>query len=194
VVIALIPQLGTADVGIDIRTGSVTVDARYEFDVAIDSLHFSVIKVLGQQFRLVPDADPIGQLSLTELPGLYRIRVNPHADETQVDLRYQISGDVFRIPIAVPNLPAKAGGNGVRIVITGVSPNAAVRDGFPRLARQPDGTAVARMENLPSLIRLPPNEGELSANRLADGAVVLLVLVTTAYWVVWRRTRARAAL
>jgi len=185
-----VPQLNTADVAIVIDSNTASVEARYEFAQAVDSLVFHVIKLREQRFQLLPDPSSLAHTTVAELPGLYNITVaRSTGDARRTLLRFEIGGDVSRIPLPVPNLPLEPGAGGVRIEIVGVGTQASLGDGFPRLTRESDGTAVAQLENMPGFVRLPPNQDEWSTNRLADVAVVLLVVASILYWLSRRRTR-----
>jgi len=187
---ALMPQLRAADFTIVIDAGSAVVAALYEFEPAVDTLTFNVIKLRGQRLQLLPVVDQDAALAMAELPGLYSITVERGTEDIQhVTLTYQVTGQIPRIPLPVPSLPPKPGAASVRITLTGIGTEASLRDGFPRLTREPDGSAQAQLENLPGFIRLPPNRDEWNTNRLADGAVMLLVLAGTLYWLHRRRAR-----
>lgn len=190
IIAATVPQLSTVDVVIVLDTASAMVEARYEFEQVDDSVTFSAIKLRGQGFRFVTGSDSIARTTLTEISGLYSIRVTQQtADLHTIRVRYEITGDISRIPLPVPDIPIEHGAGGVRIALTGVSSEASLTDGFPRLTRESDGTAVARLDNLPGFVRLPPNQDEWSTNRLADAAVLLLVVASTLYWLGRRRSR-----
>lgn len=190
IIAATVPQLSTAHVVIVLDTASAVVEARYEFTQADDSVTFFAIKLGGQGFRFLASGDSIARPTLAELPGLYSIRVGRHtADLHSIRLRYEITGDISRIPLPVPDIPIERGAGGVRIALTGVGSGVSLRDGFPRFTRESDGTAIAHLENLPGFVRLPPSQDKWSTNRLADAAVVLLVVAGTLYWLRWRRAR-----
>lgn len=188
------PQLRAADFTIVIDAGSAIVAARYEFEPAVDTLTFNVIKLREQRLQLLPGGDQDAGFIVAELSGLYSITVERGMEHIQrVQLAYQVTGQIPRIPLPVPNVPPQPGTASVRITLTGVAEEASLRDGFPRLTREPDGSAQAQLDNLPGFIRLPPNRNTWNTNRLADGAVMLLVLAGTLYWLYRRRSRAVVA-
>ena len=120
-------------------------------------------------------------------PGLYRITIGA-TDRQSLSIRYGVHGDVSRIPIAIPDTPAQPGRTQIQIRIVGVSPTALLRDGFPRLVREPHGSAVARLENLPNFVRMPPDQRQWSVNRISETGVALIALLATTCWLLWRRT------
>jgi hypothetical protein len=188
---AVVPQLRAADVAIILDADSAIVEARYEFEPAVDTLTFNVIKVRGQQLRIRPVGNQATRMAVAELPGLYNIKVAQGMGDTpHVTLRYQITGQISRIPLPVPDSPLQPGAGSVRITLTGVGREASLRDGFPRLTREPDGSVQAQLENFPGFVRLPPNRAEWSTSRLAEETVVLLVVAGTLYWLHRRRARA----
>ncbi len=190
VVAAVVPQLNGADVTIQIEADSAFVEARYEFEQVQDSLTFFVIKLRGQQLEFIADDEQSQYLTAFGLSGMYSLSVaRQRSDSHQITLRYRITGEISRIPIAVSDVPFESGSVGVHIAVRGVSPNASLRDGFPRLSWASDGSAMLDLDNLPSFVRLPPSQGEWSANWIADLAVVLLVLVSSLYWLYRRRSR-----
>ena len=184
-------QLVAADISIEIDTDSTAVvAASYQIHGKQDSLYLSLAKLRDQRVEFFhPSTAPQGPY-VRESPGLYWIMLAA-SDEETVGIRYGVHGNLSRIPLAVPDAPAEPGRTQINIRVAGVSPTALLRDGFPRLVREADGSAVARLENLPNFLRIPPQKGQWSVNRISDTGVVLLALCATACWLSWRHALSR---
>ncbi len=180
-------QLTTADITIDLTGATTVVEARYEWDEPFEFLTFNVIRLPRQAFRLIPGATS-NTIEIDTLAGLYRVRLTSvtSLNRTAV-IRYEVTGDTFRIPLAVPEIPTEPGVGRVTITIGGLSSHVALSDGFPRLERRTDDYATAELDNVPSFVRLPPNVGDWSVNKLAEITVIMLVALASLYWLLRRR-------
>ncbi len=180
-------QLTTADITIDLTGATTVVEARYELDEPFESLVFNVIRLPRQAFRLIPReaGDTIESDTLT---GLYRVRLTSTTslNRTAV-IRYEVTGDMSRVPLAVPAIPTEPGIGRVTITIRGLGSHVALKDGFPRLEPRNGDYAAAELDNVPGFVRIPPNIGEWSVNRLAEIAVIMLVALASSYWLLRRR-------
>ncbi len=186
----LLAQLTAAEITIDLSTDSAVIEARYEMLEPIDSIDLTLIRVRGQGLQLLTGRPAISLAA----PGLYRL-TSTHAlgPQRYVEVRYNVVGDLDRVPIAVPDVSPPAEGARVRVRVSGLSRAAALDDAFPRLTPQADGTATAELESVPSFLRTPPDGHVWSINHLADASVGLLVLAATALWLSRRRWAARVA-
>lgn len=181
-------QLDSAHVSIELDAKSAMVEARYHIAESADPIRFVLIKLNAQHLRMSIISGAEATVSLDTLPGLYAFTLAPSDwRETVVSVRYEVTGDLARIPLFIPSTPTEPGFGGVRILIRGVGSYAVLNDAFPRLVRATDGSVTARPENLPSFVRLPPNRGSWTTNRVADVSVALLVLFATVSWVLRRR-------
>jgi hypothetical protein len=180
----VLAQLVSAEVSIELTADSALVEARYQAVGAADSIGFTLIRLSGQELHLSSG----GAASMERQAGLYRISASAANSPTGYSvLQYTVSGDLSRIPIAVPNTPPPLDGASVRIRVRGLDRAAAWAGAFPRLEPQVDGSATAELESVPAFLRTPPGERDWSVNRLADAFVALLVVLATAFW--WLRRR-----
>ena len=86
----------------------------------------------------------------------------------------------------VPDTPTEPGGKLVEIRVRGVA-DVSLNDVFPRF-RENGGELLAQLENVPSAIWLPSRR-TLSTNRIADLAVIVVLVMGTALWLLQNRTR-----
>ncbi|MFQ6045042.1 MAG: hypothetical protein ACE5PT_01615 [Gemmatimonadales bacterium] len=182
-------QLAAADVTIEIHPDSAVVQARYELAAERDSVRLSLIRLRG--VSVTPDPGSGRWLPMTGGGGYW---ITAYSAQRTAYLRYVVTGDLSRIPVAVPEIPADPAEEGVALRVLGVNSTARLRDGFPRLEPGRDGWAVARLANVPSFVRLPPETGVLSASGAAQTFVVLLVAGSSVAWALygWRRRRVGA--
>lgn len=184
----VVAQLDSADVVIEIGEMSAVVEARYRIIETAKPVTFILIKLSGQDVQLEVVSTSSDAVEVDTLPGFYQLAVHTRDTAEQVvSVRYVVTGNLARIPVLIPGVPTIPGVSGVRIRIYGIGPDANLRDAFPRLERAADGGVTAQPDNLPSFIRLPPAGGSWSTNRVAEAAVVLLVLFATAFWLLRRR-------
>lgn len=181
-------QLESSDISIDLNERSAVIQARYRIVDAVRPVRFVLIKLRGQDVRL--DAAP-GDSSIVDVhskAGLYEFTVIPSSSGLRtVSVRYEVSGNVDRIPILNPDAPTDPATGAVRIKIQGVPTNAALNDAFPRLVRDRDGSVSATLPNVPSVVRLPAAEGDWSTNRLSDLSVALLIVLSSVLWLLRQR-------
>ena len=181
-------QLASADISVSLGDRSAVVSARYHIRHAPGPVRFVLMRLRGQTAYLAEALPPGGVTGVRVARGLYEFTVTPaDSHETIVSVRYEVTGALTRIPVLGPEAPTEPGSGAVRIRVAGVPETASLEHGFPRLAREADGTAVARLDNLPSLIRLPPARGSLHVNRISDISVVLLVALGLSFWLLRRR-------
>jgi len=180
-------QLTSAQVAVQLGSGDATVQASYALAAAPDSIRFVLARTKDQ--AIVLRESPPGT-RVRALPGLYEIVVTPDKSQTTVRLRYRVAGNVKRIPVPVPDVAAVPGIRTIAIDVTGLPGRSDLDAGFPRLSWVEGGVARARLENLPSLLDLPPLPGEWSFGKIADILVVGLVVSASALWWWWRRLAA----
>jgi len=174
---------------IELGNSRTVVEARYEIGVPFDSLALNIIRLPGQKVSLMA-ADMTDKIESDTLTGLYRLLLTPASGSgTMALVRYEVTGELSRIPLAVPEIPTGPGAKSVRISLRGFNAYAALAEGFPRFELRADGTAVAELDNVPGLVRLPPNRGQWSVNRISEIVVVLLVVLASSYWLKRRRQR-----
>lgn len=183
-------QLAAAQVTIEIHPDSAVIDARYELSVERDSVRLSLIRPAG--VSVAPEAGS-GRWRPMAGGGGYWITANT-ARRTAY-LSFVVRGELSRVPVPVPDVPADPGEAGVEIRVLGVSATAKFGDGFPRLEQSGKGWVVARLANVPSIVRLPPEAGRLTASGAAQVFVVLLVFGSSLAWALhrWRSRRREAA-
>jgi hypothetical protein len=192
--VALAAQLGAAEIMIEVTETSVIVEARYRLTEPRDSLRLTFIAFPGQDLEPL-DPDPATSSSSWDAPHEPTTITVPVSQSGSARLRYRVTGPFARIPIPVPRVPAAPGAAAVTFIVRGLDREARLREGFPRLARRTDGSAVAQLDNVPSLLRLPSSEGTWSVNRAAQAFVLLLLAGAGAAWAfrARRRTGAPAA-
>ena len=176
----------------------VRLEAAYRFRPGLDTARLSAIRVDDASVELAavagvpagtPDADGAGW-RLDSLPGLVRLLVPDPPDS--LTLAWRVRGSRERIPLFVPETPTRPAESRILIEVSGGDFDLAAGRIFPRMERA-EGRLVGRPENLPSFLLLPPTGRVLTVDRAADWSVVLLVLVATGWWAVWRRRAARGA-
>jgi hypothetical protein len=177
-------QLSTAEIMIELGDSTAVVEARYELSDPSDPLVLNIMRFPEQEFHLLV-TDPSNAVGIDTRSGLYRLTIDSAA--TSVVIRYQVSGGLSRIPLAVPDVPTEPGARAVLIGLRGLATRAALARGFPRLELREDGTATAELDNLPGFVRLPPYQGQWSVSKLAEIAVVLLVAVASSHWLLRQR-------
>ena len=184
-------QLASADVRITIDADSAVVNATYETRGTSDSLRFTIIRLRGQTLAVPipqPDSQPV---AVRELDGLTWVIItstsgSPHT----AHLRYTVTGDLSRIPIAVPDVATEPAASRVVVRVVGWSATASLDETFPRFIREVDGSAVAHPANLPNFVRIPPERGRWTVSRLVQWFVVVLFAFTSFVWVARARQRA----
>ncbi len=182
-----------AQVIIDVHADGAVVDASYRIAADTDSVVFWVMRLAGQQIRLteVVADGVVRPTALEERAGLsWLVLPSERSGQVLVNIRYEVVGRVARVPIIIPDPPTDPGVSDVRIRLRGIEPDARLTDGFPRLSHDGEDV-VARPENLPSFVRLPPQRGTISANRVADAAVIVLLILASGYWLYRQRARVR---
>ena len=105
------------------------------------------------------------------------------AGPAEFRIRHTVEGELTRIPIFVPNAATPPGQVAIDITVLGDTDQINLKDTFPRLQRQPDGSLLATVSNVPSVLVLPSG-GSFSVVRISEWIVVLLVVGATAYWAV----------
>ena len=189
VLVLLAFQLNAAEIVIELGDSTAVVEARYEIGKSSESVVFNIMRFPGQELHLLV-TDRNDTVESDTLSGLYRLTVAPAATSgTAAVIRYEVSGELSRIPLAVPDVPTEPGTGGVRISLRGFSARAALAGGFPRFELRDDSTAVAELDNVPGFVRLPPDQGQWSVNRISEIVVVLLVVLASSYWLLRQRRR-----
>ncbi len=179
-------QLTGANVLITLSGDSAVVAAEFERPSGGDSLRAVLIRIPNQEVRLIPPPSA----DLTPRQGLYEMLV-PKVANTTASVRYLVSGDLDRIPIAVPDSPTVPGTGAVHLVVIGLSDSVRLEDAFPRLARAEDMRAVATLDNVPSFVRLAAPNAVFSARSFTAMALLGLLLGSGVWWI-RRRVLARS--
>lgn len=186
------PRLLGAEVTVGLDRAGATVDAVYRLSAADGEVVLHALRVPDQTLTELSGSSPP---RLARLPGLYRIQLPRRAagrdgEAEEVRLRYRVEGPGRRIPLFVPAGPAEPG-SVLEIRVHGVDPSLPLDGGFPRMERTGEGELVARPDNLPTFVLLPSGRA-LTLNRVADAAVLLVILLASGAWLRWRWRVARA--
>ena len=179
VVLTAAVQLVSVTIDVVTEPNRVVIDGSYVYRAQPDSVRFVLAKFRGQSVRITR-----GDWRLRERDGLSEL-VLPGSG-SPFDVQYTIEGPVARIPLFVPDTPTESGGKPIAIRVRGVG-DVSLRDVFPRF-RESGGELLAELDNVPSAIWLPSRR-TLSTNRLADLAVIVVLVMGTALWLLWNRTR-----
>lgn len=171
--------------------GTAELRATYRFRPGTDTARLSAIRIEGVEVEVTSvggvSAETAGgsgvRWRLDTLPGLLRVRVSPAPDS--LTLAWRLRGADDRLPLFVPETPTRPAESRVLIEVRGGDFDLAAGRVFPRMERA-GGRLVGRPENLPSFLLLSPSDEVLTVDRVADWSVVLLVLVATGWWTVWR--------
>ena len=177
VVLTATVQLVSVTIDVALEPNRAVIDGSYVFRAQRDSVRFVLAKFAGQSVRITR-----GDARLRESDGLFAL-VLP-GSESPFDVQYTIDGPVTRIPLFVPDTPTEPGGEPVAISVRGAG-DVSLRDVFPRF-RESGGVLLAELDNVPSAIRLPSRR-TFSTNRVADGAVIVVLVMGTALWLLRNR-------
>ena len=187
IAVVAVLQLTGADVVISVAGNTATVAAAYQMRDTVDSVRVVLIRIPDQSLRVIAPSfvRPVARR------GLYEVTVPSTAHNT-LSLRYRVSGDLRRIPVAIPSLPTMPGAGVVSIVVEGLPDSVALDDAFPRLTRQEAGRAAATLDNLPSFVRVTAASTVFSASTFTTVAALFLLLGSGFWWLrrrVLRRSR-----
>jgi hypothetical protein len=185
--LVVLQQLAAAHISIEIAAATAQVEVRFDITQPGDSLRVSLIRLPGQTLELVSQDGSNAGVGRNQDAGL--TWVTAAVTEGSARLRYRVSGSLSRIPIAVPDVPAEPGAGAVTVKVTGLDATARFHEGFPRLMARPDGSAIARLDNVPSFVRQPPPRFAWSVNRAAQVFVIVLVAGASTAWAVRGRRR-----
>ena len=177
----VLAQLSTAQVTVRFEGDSAIVDAVYEIADS-GTQYFTMRKFLGQGARFSVSTPAIARADVRDPSG---ITIELPAD-TLHRIQYRLTGLLDRVPILVPRTPTDPGRSRVEIRVIGASGDMSLGGGFPRFRREPDGSLVATLENVPSLVRLE-RRGAWTVVKAAEVLVVVLVVVSTVWWLGRRR-------
>ncbi len=172
-------QLVAVTIDVALEPNRAVVEGSYVFEDQADSVRFVLAKFAGQSVRITR-----GDWRLRESDGLFEL-VLP-GSRSPFDVQYTVDGPVARSPLFVPDTPTEPGGKPVEIRVSGVG-DVSLEDVFPRF-RESGGELLARLDNVPSAIWLPSRR-TLSTNRLADLAVIVVLVMGTALWLLRNRIR-----
>ena len=179
VVLTAAVQLVSVSIDVVTEPNRVVIDGSYVYRAQPDSVRFVLAKFRGQSVRITR-----GDWRLRERDGLSEL-VLPGSG-SPFDVQYTIDGPVVRIPLFVPDTPTEPGGKPIAIRVRGVG-DLSLRDVFPRF-RESGGELLAGLDNVPSAIWLPSRR-TLSTNRLADLAVIFVLVMGTAWWLIRNRLK-----
>ena len=172
-------QLVSVTIEVALEPNRAVVDGSYVFEDQTDSVRFVLARFAGQSVRITR-----GDWRLRESDGLFEL-VLP-GSRSPFDVQYTVDGPVARIPLFVPDMPTEPGGRPVEIRVRGVG-DVSLEDVFPRF-RESGGELLAGLDNVPSAIWLPSRR-TLSTNRVADLAVIVVIVMGTALWLLRNRMR-----
>ena len=179
VVLTAAVQLVSVTIDVALEPNRAVIDGSYVYRAQPDSVRFVLAKFAGQSVRITR-----GDGRLRESDGLFAL-VLPGSD-SPFDVQYTIDGPVTRIPLFVPDTPTEPGGEPIAISVRGVG-DVSLRDVFPRF-RESGDVLLAELGNVPSAIWLPTRQ-TFSTNRLADGAVIVVLVLGTAWWLLRNRAK-----
>lgn len=160
---------------------TATVSAEYRILATGDSLRFDIIRLPGQDLRF-EQPPPQAGVRWDTLAGLYRATAAAPARSLDVEFRYRVEGALARIPLPVPEVPARPGVTPVRLSVTGVPPGREARFRFPRFEPGPRGSWRAAPDHLPSFIAILEPDGGWPVPALAQWSVLLVAAGGTAAW------------
>ena len=180
-------QLVSAEIEVDVSSGRV--EGTYRIITTADSVRFHAARQGGGELISYSMGVGAGAPVITGL-GLFQVTLPASGPAvSSIRLAYVVERDARRVPIFAPDVPTDASSGAVTIRVTGVPESARVADGFPRMIRNVDGVVVASPANVPSFIIIPPDEGGVGINRLADGFVLLLIVTSSGLWIARRGWR-----
>lgn len=180
-------QLADARISIAVEEDRAVVTASYRLTPPADSVVYSAIRISGQSIEV---DQPALAADYQSLPGLTRLvsRTASGAEHTET-IVYDVTGDVRRVALFVPDVAAAASGKIVAIEVRGVDPASPLTDAFPRLHWATDSVLIAELADMPSFVRIPGAAGGIGANRLADLAAIAVVAFGTLFWIFRRASR-----
>lgn len=180
-----------ARIRIGISRDTARVAARYRVTDAGDSLRFNAIRIAGQETAFDrPFGNP--RLRLDRLAGLFRVTAIGPGRGLSLELRYQVTGDLARIPLFVPEAPAAPGESRLLILVDGLAPGQTARFPFPRFTHPGPGTWVSTPHHLPAFVALVAPAGGVPVPAMAQWSVLLIALAGTGAWLlVQLRSRRR---
>ncbi len=170
-------QLVSVTIDVALEPNRAVIEGSYVFEGQAASVRFILAKFAGQSVRITR-----GDWRLRESDGLIEL-VLP-GSRSPFDVQYTVDGPVTRIPLFVPDTPTAGGEKQVEIRVRGVG-DVSLKDVFPRF-RESGGELLAELDNIPSAIWLPSRR-TLSTNRLADLAVIVVLVIGTAWWLLRNR-------
>lgn len=189
---AISGSLEEARIRVDVQgphTASVT--AHYRIREPGDSVRFSAIRLAGQELRFEHPISHPG-VRWDTFPGLYRATAPAEGPSLNLELRYQVQGDLSRMPLPVPEAPARPGVTPVRLTVAGVPPGREARFRFPRFEREPRGSWRATPDHVPSfIVMLEPDRG-WPVPAFAQWSVLLVAAGGTAAWLWVQLARRRS--
>jgi len=185
-----------AEIAIGFEAGDATVHATYTVAGAA-SLDLLLLRLMGQDVdlhRATVSGRPAAAGS--EATAL-RLTATALPETTVVEVDYRVSGGLDRIPVFVPSVPTRPPSGAVRILVTGYDPTRLAALAMPRFTRAPDGTLIASLEHVPSLVAVLAEDGAIPVPWIAEVAVLVIALGGTGFWVARlargrRRTREAA--
>lgn len=185
------PVLRDARIRIGVRGDTAHVEARYRVTDAGDSLRFNAIRIAGQGTVFDRAVGP-GGARLDSLPGLFRLTATGRGRSLSLELRYDVTGELARIPLFVPEAPTVPGQGRLLILVGGLEPSRIAAFPFPHFTRPGAGTWMSNPSHLPAFVALVAPDRGLPVPALAQWGVLLLALGGTGAWLlVQLRTRRR---
>lgn len=191
--VPLPPATATSTDTILIRLGPGAAMVTQRIPVLDRVVEAHAIRLEGQWLHIERAAaeKPLSGQGFDRLPGAYHLRLT---GEAPVELRYRVAGRLDRIPLFVSSPEARLAAGPVTLRVELARESSARLDlgtSFPRFGRSSDGALIATLSSTPSFVRLDA-AGRLSFARVADLAVVILILIAAGW--AWRTARASEVL
>jgi hypothetical protein len=180
-------SLTEARIQIMVSGDTARVIAWYRFAGTADSLRLEAFRPKRQTLVLHGVAGA-AQFRLDTLAGLFRLVTRQTDAAPALDVRYDVTGRLSRIPVFVPEVPTTPGSSDVLIRVAGLGASHVAAYRFPRFRREPGDGWLAQPDHLPSFIVLAATPGSLPVPALVQWSVVALVLLATGAWLLaqWR--------
>jgi hypothetical protein len=174
-------SLAEARIQITVSGDTARVIAWYRFAGTADSLRLAAFRPQRQAlvFHGVAGA---AQFRLDTLSGLFRLVTRQTDAAPALDVRYDVTGSLSRIPLFVPDVPTTPGSSDVLIRVAGLGASRVAAYPFPRFRREPGDGWLAHPDHLPSFIVLARTPASLPVPAVVQWSVVVLVLVATGAW------------
>ena len=188
--LALVAATQLIDARVDVTVNHDIAHVNVSYNIHQESAFaFHAIRLPGQHIQWDSD-DP---LPIDSLDGVYRIQSGRTGQDTILfGFSYVVAGNIDRVPILVPDVSTNPVGNDdIAITVRGVPDGVNLQNGFPRMARQSDGSVASAPANLPSFLVVPLRARRFSTDTIADAFVIAMLMFASGVWLYRTRTRWR---